>query len=178
MEENIESGVAWELYRAVSRSLVLLLLWLPKSTKIASWRRLEGVLEHLGGVLERLGSILGRLGASPSRTGASWKRLGASWRRLGAPWGRVGPSWRRLGGAWEGTTCSDRPLTLRGYPGREVFCGQLDGPPGFSCPLLASKVLYSTPQYLKVLQTLLKYSKVMWKYSTCKASKSSPVLQN
>ena len=39
--------------------------WLPKPTKIASWRRLE----------------------------ASWRRLRASWRRLGASWGGLGGSW-------------------------------------------------------------------------------------
>ena len=145
----------------MSRSLVLLLFWLPKSTKIASWRRLEGVLEHLGGVLERLGSILGRLGASPSRIGASWKRLGASWRRLGAPWGRLGPSWRRLGGAWEKTTCSDQPLTLRAYPGREVppFKAGQSSMASWMVPL-ASPGLYSPLQYSTVLESPLEASKL------------------
>ena len=53
------------------------LFWLPKTTKIASWRP---------------------LGASCGRLGASWGVSWASWRRVRAVLGRLGLSWRRLGG--------------------------------------------------------------------------------
>ena len=82
--------------------------WLPKPTKIVSWRRLEGVLGCLEGVLGasrgilgtswgRLGGVLGRLGGV---LGPSWGVLRASWVRLGASWVRLGPSAGRLGASW------------------------------------------------------------------------------
>ena len=64
--------------------------WVPKPTKIPSWRRLEaswarleGLLGRLGRVLERLGLILERLGGVLERLGRVLKRLGAenaSWK--------------------------------------------------------------------------------------------------
>ena len=57
--------------------------WLPKSTKIASWRP---------------------LGTSWARLGASWAHPVASWRPLGASWGvleRLGRILERLGGVLE-----------------------------------------------------------------------------
>ena len=84
------------------------LFWVPKSTKIASWRRLGGILGRLGGVLEVSWGVLEAswsvLEASWRHLGTSWRSLGASWRRLGGvlevSWRHFGASWKRLGASW------------------------------------------------------------------------------
>ena len=75
-------------------------VWLPKPTKIASWRR--------------LGTSCGCLAAPWVRLGASWSLLEPSWAHLGPSSGRLGgileefwgvlwylgASWRALGASW------------------------------------------------------------------------------
>ena len=51
-------------------------VWLPKPTKIMSWRRLEAPWRRLGASWGRLGGVLGRLGV---RLGGVLGCLGASW---------------------------------------------------------------------------------------------------
>ena len=58
--------------------------WVPKPSKITSWRRLEASWARLGGLLGRLGRVLERLGLILERLRASWRRLGASWARFQA----------------------------------------------------------------------------------------------
>ena len=78
-------------------------VWLPKPTKIASWRRLGTSCGCLAAPWVRLGaswSLLEPLGAVP---GASWGVFGASWGDLGRVLGRLRASWgvlARFGGVW------------------------------------------------------------------------------
>ena len=50
--------------------------WVPKPTKIPSWRRLEASWARLGGLLGRLERVLERLGLILERLGPSQRRLG------------------------------------------------------------------------------------------------------
>ena len=75
-------------------------VWLPKPTKIVSWRR-------LGTSCACLAAPWVRLGASWSFLEPSWAYLGASSGRLGEIleefWGvlgHLGASWRVLGASW------------------------------------------------------------------------------
>ena len=58
--------------------------WLPKPTKITSWRRLGASGARLGGLLGRLERVLERLGLILERLGGVLERLGRVLNRLGA----------------------------------------------------------------------------------------------
>ena len=57
--------------------------WVPKPTKIPSWRRLEASWARLGGLLGRLGRVLERLGLILERLGGILERLERVLKRLG-----------------------------------------------------------------------------------------------